>query len=85
MWVCRTVKLLAYFSRVFFISRSCGRSRWTFSSSCNFFCWQSCSFDTFSFSLLSIRVTTLQRLSFWKAILVACSMSWATNVSRRAK
>lgn len=54
MCICRTVMLLAYFSRVFFISLSCGRRRWTFSSSCSLFSWQPCSFDTFSFSLLSI-------------------------------
>lgn len=46
--------LLTYFSRVFLMSRSCGCSRWTFSSSCSFFSWQPCSLDTLSFSLLSM-------------------------------
>lgn len=64
-----TVMLFAYFSRVFFMSRSCGCRRWMFSSSCSFLSWQPCSFDTFSFSLLSIRSSYRKH----KTIITSCT------------
>lgn len=66
-----TVMLLAYFSRVFFMSRSCGRRRWMLSSSCSFLSWQPCSFDTFSFSLLSIRSSCRKHMKIMFGTLMA--------------
>ena len=87
-----TVMLLAYFSRVFFMSRSCGRRRCTFSSSCSFLSWQPCSFDTFSLSLLSIRsscrehedhqVSSFLLQDKQPALICVLTSSWETSVPR---
>ena len=75
-----TVMLFAYFSRVFFMSRSCGCRRWMFSSSCSFLSWQPCSFDTFSFSLLSIQSSCRKQdnyhVLYTNLILWGLSDSW---------
>lgn len=70
----RTVMLLVYFSRVFFMSRSCGCRRWTVSSSCSFFSWHLWSLDTFSFSLLSIWSSCMQHVkTIMSSTVLRCS------------